>query len=228
MCGVELHLPELIESIHQVQGSRIGPYLDRNRHDVCEECAFLHSSGCPCPMDYLAVLVVEAIETVDERHRQRSDIVERTPQVEAADLDEIRRAYREGTGTWTGCDWATHTVKTGLDLKGCTAAKARILLYQAADPQEADDWRLAARWLAHVEHNAQLAECRAFDAVKAAEEGRWRDALLQAEWAWSLEFSTGRALRHAPPLAWERLRSLIEAGYVAQEIAEVWSAPSNF
>jgi hypothetical protein len=28
----------------------------------------LHSSICPCPMDYLAVLLVQAVENVDARH----------------------------------------------------------------------------------------------------------------------------------------------------------------
>src|SRR5215470_3831808 len=71
MCGVELHLENLIDSIHQVKSNRLQPYLDHNRTEVCEKCAFLHSSFCPCPMDYLAVLVVQAVETVDERRGPR-------------------------------------------------------------------------------------------------------------------------------------------------------------
>ena len=71
---------------------------------------------------------------------------------------------------------------------------------------------------------ATVAECRAADAVKAAEEGRWRDALIQAELAWSLEFTTGRPLRHARPFAWQRLRDRIGAAYLAQEIADVCRA----
>src|SRR5476649_1823904 len=69
VCGVELHLEDLIDSIHQVRSNRIQPYLDHNRHGICENCAFLHSSVCPCPMDSLALLVVQAVETVDERRR---------------------------------------------------------------------------------------------------------------------------------------------------------------
>jgi fructose-bisphosphate aldolase class 1 len=46
--------------------------------------------------------------------------------------------------------------------------------------------------------------------------------LTHAEWAWSLEFSTGRALRHAPPHAWRHLRDRVEAAYRAhQDIALV-------
>jgi len=68
-CGIELHLPEIIDSIHAVGSSGwIEPYLKHNRQEVCEKCPFHHSSICPCPMDYLAVLLVQAVETVDERH----------------------------------------------------------------------------------------------------------------------------------------------------------------
>jgi hypothetical protein len=71
ICGIELHLPELIESVRGVQSHRLDPYLERNRAGICSHCAFLHSAICPCPMDYLAALVVEAIEAVDERRRER-------------------------------------------------------------------------------------------------------------------------------------------------------------
>ena len=71
VCGIELHLPQLIESIHQAHSPLIDPYLGHNRQNICERCAFLHGSSCPCPMDYLAVLLVQAVETVDQRHPGR-------------------------------------------------------------------------------------------------------------------------------------------------------------
>lgn len=72
-CGIELHLPELIESIRQVHSPTIAPYLDHNRTGICSHCAFLHSSNCRCPMDYLSVLLVEAVETVDQRRKLREE-----------------------------------------------------------------------------------------------------------------------------------------------------------
>ena len=66
-CGIELHLPELIDAVHKVRSDSIVPYLLNNRHKICEQCALLHSSVCPCPMDYLSVLLVEAVEAVDRR-----------------------------------------------------------------------------------------------------------------------------------------------------------------
>jgi hypothetical protein len=68
-CGVEMHLPELIRAIREVRSDLIAPYLDNNRRTICEHCAHRHSSDCPCAMDYLAVLLVEAVEAVDERYR---------------------------------------------------------------------------------------------------------------------------------------------------------------
>lgn len=69
MCGVELHLENLVEAVHGVSSRRIEPYVDHNRDEICQNCAFLHSEHCPCPMETLAVLVVEAVEMVDERRR---------------------------------------------------------------------------------------------------------------------------------------------------------------
>jgi len=69
-CGIEMHLPKLIDEIHGVHSVSIAPYLENNRNHICENCALHHSSVCPCPMDYLAVLLVEAVETVDRRHEE--------------------------------------------------------------------------------------------------------------------------------------------------------------
>jgi hypothetical protein len=66
-CGIEMHLPELIEAIHEVRSDLIAPYLANNRGKVCDHCALRGGSDCPCAMDYLAVLLVEAVEAVDER-----------------------------------------------------------------------------------------------------------------------------------------------------------------
>lgn len=69
MCGIELHLVDLIDSVHGVHSKCLEPYVDHNRSEICAKCALLHTSVCPCPMDYLASLIVESVEAVDERHR---------------------------------------------------------------------------------------------------------------------------------------------------------------
>jgi hypothetical protein len=66
-CGIEQHLQQLIDAVHQIDSASIVPYLQHNRLTICEHCARRGGEGCPCPMDYLAVLLVQAIETVDAR-----------------------------------------------------------------------------------------------------------------------------------------------------------------
>ena len=62
-----MHLPALIDAIHQVRSNWIETYLENNRKRICNGCRLLNSSQCPCPLDYLAVLIVQAVETVDRR-----------------------------------------------------------------------------------------------------------------------------------------------------------------
>jgi hypothetical protein len=67
-CGIELHLPKYLEAIHEVDSHLIEPYLDNIHKKVCSQCLRRGCDGCPCPMDYLLVLLVQAIGTVDRRH----------------------------------------------------------------------------------------------------------------------------------------------------------------
>ena len=68
-CGIELHLPEVVEVCHAARGSRMEPYIVRFHEEVCAHCAQQTTPQCPCPLDYLLLLAVEAIEAVDERKR---------------------------------------------------------------------------------------------------------------------------------------------------------------
>jgi hypothetical protein len=70
-CGVEMHLPAVIEAIRKVHSPLLGPYQRQSRESVCTHCRLLGSAVCPCPMDYLAGLLVQAVETVDERRAAR-------------------------------------------------------------------------------------------------------------------------------------------------------------
>jgi hypothetical protein len=73
LCGLELHLEQFVSAVHDVESPFIAPYLDHDRAVICTDCEQRGSSECPCPMDYLAVLGVQAIETVDQR-RARAGI----------------------------------------------------------------------------------------------------------------------------------------------------------
>lgn len=68
-CGVELNLREIVDAIQKVHAGWMGPYIDRFHEDVCAHCANRPTSQCPCPMEYLLELAVEAVEAVDERKR---------------------------------------------------------------------------------------------------------------------------------------------------------------
>jgi hypothetical protein len=219
VCGIELHLPQLIEAIHQVHSDLIDPYLAHNRQNICERCVFLHSSSCPCPMDYLAVLLVQAVETVDQR--RSGNLQEHQPEDAASStgmtpLERITRAYEEAQGKWIGCDWPTQYGRKGLDLNGWTVAEANYVAARTVDPEERAEWTEAANWLVRLKAHSQWAEQQATLAVAAARAGRWEEALQRVRWARALEFSTGRNLRRAEPSTWDPLFRAIEAAIQAQ------------
>jgi hypothetical protein len=220
-----MHLAALIDAIHEVHSDSIAPYLEHNRHKICETCAFLHSSICPCPMDYLSVLLVQAVEAVDQRLEWRAkgrQIVSALPASDQAGLEEIVRAYQEATGTWTGCDWPTRFGETNLDLNGRTVTEAEVR-ERTTTGNEAQDWHSAALWLWLVEMHAAQAEKHALLALEAANAGDLPKALDQAHRAWSLEFVTGRHLRRGFPGTWQPLCRVVEAalGARAEEVAAV-------
>ena len=219
-CGIELHLPQLIESIRAVHSPMSAPYLEHNRHAICEKCALLHSSICPCPMDYLSALVVEAVETVgkrrDDRERERDFLANRSAR-RPTDIEEICQAYEEARGTWTGCDWHTQFGNSSLDLNGLTLADAETMVAQTAGTEVAADWRAAVSWLAQVQHHAEQAETEAAIALKEAERNDWHKAARHAERAFVLEFATGRVLRSQYPLAWQRFYEAVKEAYRARD-----------
>ena len=205
-CGVELHLPQLVEAVREVHSGLIEPYLQCNRRTICETCTFLHSDHCPCPMDTLAVLVVEAIEAVDRRRTPGARDLTLTaalPGCDRPEMEEIARVYEEATGTWTGCDWPTVFGGTGMNLQGWTAEKAASQLLEATGAEDETEWQAAAKWLEEVEKRAEQAEAEAALAVAAANAGAWDEAVEHARRAWALEFNTGRRFRHYPA-TWQR------------------------
>lgn len=212
-CGVEMHLAKLVDSIHQVRSPLIDPYLAHNREQICEVCPFLRTGICPCPMDYLSVLIVQAVETVDQRHDATDEGRRLSPREGGlTHAEEVRQAYQEASGTWTGCDWPTKFGRSGLDLNGRTAAEVRALA-GGAEAREAADWSAAADWLAEVERHARQAETHAAAAVTAAQAGDWREALQHAQQAWAQEFATGRPIWRGFPLTWQRLYQAVEAAF---------------
>jgi len=69
ICGIEQHLPEIVDLSHGTQSSLIDPYIEHFHNDVCAHCTALNSKHCPCALDYLLSLALQAIETVDDRKK---------------------------------------------------------------------------------------------------------------------------------------------------------------
>jgi hypothetical protein len=69
-CSVEMQLSRYLDAVHGVDSPRIDPYLEKINRQVCPQCLVAGCDRCPCPLDYLSVLIVQAIETVDQRRRQ--------------------------------------------------------------------------------------------------------------------------------------------------------------
>ena len=64
-CGIELHLAEIVELTHAAHSEAMDPYIDLLHDDVCANCANRPTAHCPCPLEYLLQLAVQAIEVVD-------------------------------------------------------------------------------------------------------------------------------------------------------------------
>jgi hypothetical protein len=207
-CGVEHNLPELIDAVHDAHGHWMGPYCDSTERHVCEHCPIHDTSACPCPMDQLLVLVVQAVEVVDARRGRRAEALQLAatlPGREKPDVQGIIRAFEEAAGTWTGCDWPTRFGKAGLDLEGWSAAEAQAAAEEHRGLAEESYWRAASSWLTRVEQYARRAEEEARQAVLDATAGDWCNALKHAQWARACEFLTARTVWRGTPTTWQPL-----------------------
>ncbi len=72
-CGIELHLPALVELCRSTDSSLIDPYIENLHDTVCKECELRDQPPCPCPLDYLLQLAVETVEKVERRRQHIQD-----------------------------------------------------------------------------------------------------------------------------------------------------------
>ncbi len=66
-CGIEAHLPELVELCRTTDSQQMATYLDKLHTLICPDCEYKDTNGCPCPLDYLLELAVQAVEAVELR-----------------------------------------------------------------------------------------------------------------------------------------------------------------
>ena len=71
-CGIEINHAALIDAVHGVRSLTMDPYIDRFHDDVCTHCPNRVTDQCPCPLDALLLLAVEAIEGVDQHRQERA------------------------------------------------------------------------------------------------------------------------------------------------------------
>jgi hypothetical protein len=65
-CALELHLPDLLDAVRAVRSAAIEPYLESIHRRVCNQCSLPGLDCCPCPTDYMLILAVRAIDTMDQ------------------------------------------------------------------------------------------------------------------------------------------------------------------
>jgi hypothetical protein len=68
-CGIEMNLQSLVKAVRSAHSTSMDSYIAVFHDDVCTRCTNRTTSQCPCPLDYLLLLAVEAIETVNERQQ---------------------------------------------------------------------------------------------------------------------------------------------------------------
>jgi hypothetical protein len=66
-CGIELHLSALVEVCRSTNSALIDPYIEKLHDTICSGCECKDKPSCPCPLDYLLQLAVEAVEKVEQR-----------------------------------------------------------------------------------------------------------------------------------------------------------------
>jgi len=68
-CGIEMHVPALVEICRQTESAQMADYIEQLHTEICEHCSNKDGPTCPCPLDYLLQLAIEAIEKVESRRR---------------------------------------------------------------------------------------------------------------------------------------------------------------
>jgi len=69
-CGIERHLAGLVEICRTTNSALIDPYIERLHDRICSDCEYKDTPMCPCPLDYLLKLAVEAVDKVESRRAQ--------------------------------------------------------------------------------------------------------------------------------------------------------------
>jgi hypothetical protein len=100
-CGVEVELPELVDSINDAEENPADLDSDSDRPRLCAQCAHRADPRCPCPVRALSPLLVRTVKAVDARRVHRAlfkRLLRRQPRRERVPIREMVQAYEEATG----------------------------------------------------------------------------------------------------------------------------------
>lgn len=72
-CGIERHVPQLVQICRTTDSALMDPYIQQLHDTICADCEYQDKPTCPCPLDYLLQLAVEAVERVERRRAARKN-----------------------------------------------------------------------------------------------------------------------------------------------------------
>jgi hypothetical protein len=72
-CGIERHLESLVGICRSTHSGLMDPYIDQLHDAICPTCEFKDRPTCPCPLNYLLQLAVEAVEKVERRRAEATE-----------------------------------------------------------------------------------------------------------------------------------------------------------
>ena len=70
-CGIEEHVPKLAAICRSTDSALMDPYIEKLHEEICAQCKYRDTPSCPCPLNYLLQLAVEAVEKVERRRAAR-------------------------------------------------------------------------------------------------------------------------------------------------------------
>ncbi len=73
-CGIELHLPELVSICRTTDDVQMDTYIQQLHDKICLTCEDRDKPTCPCPLEYLLKIAVEAVERVERRRADQGSI----------------------------------------------------------------------------------------------------------------------------------------------------------
>jgi hypothetical protein len=66
-------VPQLVQLCRSTDSPLIDPYINELHEAICPDCKLRDTPNCPCPLEYLLLLAVEAVERVERRRTGQAE-----------------------------------------------------------------------------------------------------------------------------------------------------------